>query len=326
MGTALQASSFTAAWVFALLLSLPVPAAAQDDADLARARASFQQAVELEQAGNCSAALPLFRQVGQVRMTPQVRFHIAICEAKLGRLVAALGGFELALAEADSVGQGFRDEVESHIQRLRERIPKLTLQRGSGAEAATIELDGVVLGSTSIGVEVPLDPGPHTIAAHARGYQRFEQTINLEEGEAESLEIVLQPAPVTPDDSGVGGIIVTPQPKPRILPYVIGGAGVASILASGVFFALRQSSLSELDDQCPSRRNCDPSLQGENDRMKLYHYGSLATLGVGVAALGTAATLLMLENKEKPPQEQAHLTVYPTLLPTSAAAHVRVTF
>ena len=83
-------------------------ACAQDAAELKKARAQFQQATELEQAKNWTAALQAFREVGQVRMTPQVRFHIAVCEEKLGRLVAALGGYELALADADKVGPDFK--------------------------------------------------------------------------------------------------------------------------------------------------------------------------------------------------------------------------
>src|SRR5512140_2339873 len=110
-------------------------AAAPDKEELSRARARFQQATELEQAGNWAAALQQFREVGQVRMTPQVRYHIALCEEKLGKLVAALGGYELALSEADSLGPDFHKEVEDKTIALRERIPKLVIERGEGAEA-----------------------------------------------------------------------------------------------------------------------------------------------------------------------------------------------
>lgn len=300
------------------------PLAAQEEGDdIARARANFQQAVELEQAGNCAAALPLFRQVGQVRMTPQVRFHIGLCEAQLGRLVTALGGLELALADADTVGQGFRDEVEQNIARLRERIPKLVLRRGAGAEAASIELDGVPLGDTSIGVEVPVDPGPHSITARARGYESFEQTVNLREGATETLQIELEALPAPPPDAQSAAPGAPPPPRTKVLPYVIGGAGVASLVASGVLFALRQSSLSELDSQCENDV-CPSSQKAEYDRLKIYHYGSIATLGVGVAALGTAATLFILDRKAS--KEQAKVTVLPTLLPSVAAATVRVRF
>src|SRR5690606_9059728 len=138
---------------------------------LSEARAAFQRGIELEQAKNWTGALKMFRQVGQVRMTPQVRYHIALSEEKLGKLVAALGGYELALADADSVGDGvsFKQEVEASINDLRGRIPKVIIQRGTGADAAAIELDGVALGESLVGVEVPLDPGPHSLAATAPG-------------------------------------------------------------------------------------------------------------------------------------------------------------
>src|SRR5215213_7178870 len=107
-------------WVIGLSLVCAVlgsqaPAFAQDAAELKKARLQFQQATELERAGNWTAALQAFREVGQVRMTPQVRFHIAVCEENLGRLVAALGGYELALADADKVGADFKGEVEANV-------------------------------------------------------------------------------------------------------------------------------------------------------------------------------------------------------------------
>src|SRR5688572_15513005 len=91
-----------------LVTLLPSAARADDKQELVRARAQFQQAIELEQAGNYAAAVQAFREVGQVRMTPQVRFHIAVCEEKLGRWVAALGSFELALQAAENVGSDFK--------------------------------------------------------------------------------------------------------------------------------------------------------------------------------------------------------------------------
>ncbi len=171
------------AWVAlasAVLATAPI-CRAQDAAELKRARGQFQQATELEQAGNWTAALQAFREVGQVRMTPQVRFHIAVCEEKLGRLVAALGGYELALADADKVNPDFKGEVEENIGKLRACIPKLVIQRGAGAESAAIELDGVALGESSVGVEVPLDPGPHAVTARAPNRKAFEASVTLKE-------------------------------------------------------------------------------------------------------------------------------------------------
>ncbi len=165
---------------------------AGDNTELSKARAKFQRATELEEAGNYADALQLFRDVGQVRMTPQVQFHIAACEEKLGRLVAALGGYELALKGATGVGPEFQTETENRANAVRARIPKLVIERGEGAAAATIELDGVSLGASSIGVEVPLDPGPHAIQARALGYKQYASTIEVREGQVEKVTIALE--------------------------------------------------------------------------------------------------------------------------------------
>ena len=234
------------------LLTLPVlsvgltarPAAAQDKKELSKARAQFQRAIELEQAGNYSTALEQFRDVGQVRMTPQVRFHIASCEEKLGRLVTALGGYQLAYADADGVGEDFKAEVEAAVTLLQASIPELVIERGPGAEAAEIQLDGVALGASSVGVPVPLDPGPHSVSAKAPGAVPFNQTVTILENEQKTVDVSLTPEPQEqrPNQTPEAGGAVD-KGNPRLVPYVIGGVGIASLIGSGVLFALRQSTL-----------------------------------------------------------------------------------
>jgi hypothetical protein len=81
-----------------------------------------------------------------------------------------------------------------------------------------------------------------------------------------------------------------------VLPLVIGGVGAASLITSGIFFALRQSAISDLDSSCPTRNNCDPSLQDKASSGRTYSTISLITLGVGVAGLGTGAALFFIGN------------------------------
>src|SRR5689334_16529333 len=51
---------------------------------LDKARAQFQQGLALETAGDWAGALSLFVQVAAVKLTPQVRFHVGLCEEHLG--------------------------------------------------------------------------------------------------------------------------------------------------------------------------------------------------------------------------------------------------
>ena len=290
-------------------------ALAQDAAELKRARALFQQATELEQAKNWTAALQAFREVGQVRMTPQVRFHIAVCEEGLGRLVAALGGYELALADADKINPDFKNEVEANVTKLRARIPKLVIERGAGANAAAIELDGVAVGDSSVGVEVPLDPGPHAVTAKAPNHKPFEANVTLVEQQTTRLEVKLDELP--PELLLTAGSAPAPEKPPsKVVPYVIGGLGVATLIGSAVLFGLRQSTLGELEDACGADgKHCPPSKQSRYDDLKFYHYGSMVTLGVGVAAVGTAGALLFFQRKKKEPTAGTapHLRVVPSL-------------
>lgn len=311
----------TAACLRGSLLLLPAlavslftqPAAAQDKKELSRARAQFQRAIELEQAGNYSTALEQFRDVGQVRMTPQVRFHIASCEEKLGRLVTALGGYQLAYADADSVGEDFKAEVDAAVTRLQASIPKLVIERGAGAEAAEIQLDGVALGASSVGVPVPLDPGPHAISAKAPGALPFSQTVTILENEQKTVEVTLAPEPQEsqPTLSASSGAPLD-KSNPRLVPYVIGGVGIASLIGSGVLFALRQSTLSDLEAQCgPNHDACPSSAAGDYSNLKLYNVTSQVALGVGVACVGTSVTMLLLQRK-RPPAASAGMTLIPS--------------
>lgn len=295
--------------------------AQEDSKELSRARAKFQRATELEQAGNWTSALELFREVGQVKMTPQVRFHIAWCEEKLGKLVTALGGYELAMAEADEVGPDFRAEVSAKVEDLKARIPKLVIERGRGAEAAAIELDGVALGSNYIGVEFPVDPGPHNIAAKAPGREPFSTTIEIAEREKKVVPVVLQPlATEQPDPASSeapAGIAEhdarAPASGNKVVPLVVGGAGAALLVASGVLFVMRQGKVSDIEDLCGGRSDgtCPVAPDEVEDQRREYNglrddantYGTLGWTALIAGAVGVGVgTTLYFTNRASNPQ------------------------
>jgi hypothetical protein len=280
------------------------PALAESAAELKKARAQFQRGIELEQASNWSEAIQQFREVGSIRMTPQVRFHIAYCEENLGRLVTALGGYELALGEAERVGPDFKSEVETAITRLRERIPKLVIERGAGAEAASVQLDGVDLGASSVGIEIPMDPGPHTVAATAPGFKAFTTTAELKERETTRVTLELEVEPAVAAGSGENQpekvvVVTRTESSKRLVPYVIGGTGVAFLVAGGVLFALREATAADLEDKCPNPQACPESNRDTYDRLKFYSWSAPVATGIGVAGIGVAVTMILLEKKPK---------------------------
>jgi hypothetical protein len=285
-------------------LTLAPPVRADDAEAVNEARAKFQRGLELEQAGDFGGAVTLFREVGQVRMTPQVRYHIATCEEGLGKLVAALGGYELALAQSTDMPPDFVAEVQKAVDDLRARIPKLVIERGDGADAASVELDGVALGGKKIGQPVPLDPGPHTVTAKAPGRAEFSETVVVEEGNVARL--LLELSPLETASTGPGAeTTATEEPKGfGIWPWVIGGVGVAAAGAGAVLLPVSQGKASDAEALCGGT---DCTALGDTDADAWREAQSLVSdaqtleavgwvsIGVGVAALGTGVVLLLVD-------------------------------
>ncbi len=298
----------TVALLAGLALSFaPRHALAQEPAEtsadaLKRAREQFGQALALQTAGDWAGALALLKEVAAVKSTPQVRFNMALCEEKLGRLVAALGDYELAAADARAENaEQVAEEVEGRLEALRQRIPKITVRRGSGAEAAEVALDGVTLGDQVVGTPMPADPGPHTIEAKAPGFKPFRKALRLVEQQSETVEIVLEPEPVPAPEYGGP---LQPQPTGKNLKtagYVIGGLGVLTLGASGVFFGLRAGKISDLDKACPNRTCPSTNQQDDIDAGKLYTTLANVTLAVGVAAVAGGVVLVIASGPSKEP-------------------------
>jgi hypothetical protein len=291
------------------LSALPSGAFAQDPAAdssaeaLKRAREQFGQALALQTAGDWAGALALLKDVAAVKSTPQVRFNIALCEEKLGKLVAALGDYELAAADARAEkADQVAEEVEGRLEALRQRIPKLTVKRGSGAEAAIVAVDGVSVGDQVIGLPMPTDPGPHTVEGKAPGFKPFRKSVRLAEQQSESVEIVLEPEP-PPAVAGGGGTVRPGPGRSPVYGYVIGGIGIASLGASGVFFGLRAGKISDLDKVCPPpERQCPSHAQQDDiDAGKLYTTFANVTLAVGVAAVAGGLVLVLTSGPSSEP-------------------------
>jgi hypothetical protein len=330
---ALTASYLAASWRATAGNPPAAPAApaasSADKATLVKARQQFQQALALETAGDWSGASALFQQVAQVRLTPQVRFHIALCEEHLGKLAAALGHYQIAADEAqEAQATEVAAQVASRTDGLKARIPKILIVRGSGADYASISLDGVALGATSIGTDLPVDPGPHTISATSQGYKSFDSKFQIAEKENKRIEVVLEALPPPPpEEKGValGGESPLPPPGKNLTPFIVGGVGAASLAASGVFFLLRSKSIKSLEDSCPSRVGCPPGEQSTYDHGKTYTMVADVTLGIGIAGVATGAVLFVL-NKKKPAAPAAGaLQIVPTWL-SGAGAQMIGTF
>jgi hypothetical protein len=292
------------AYVLALLAVTSVARAQAEDAALRQAREKFRQAISLQTGGDWAGALSLLREVAAVKITPQVRFNMALCEENLGQLVAARGSYELTIveAEAGTDAGSVVDEARQRLDALEARIPKVVIERGEGADLARVSLDGIAVGATLLGKPMPIDPGPHVVEASARGFSTFRESFRVAEKEQKFVRITL--TPVTSEAAKSQGQVALPadhaateEPRRSVWPWVIGGAGVASLAASGVFLLLRGSAVSDLDEQCgPERDRCPPSASDTIERGQTYTTLANVTMVGGALLVGAAATWWVVES------------------------------
>jgi hypothetical protein len=300
---AVRAASCT---LLACSLLLSPGAKAEDpsqDKAMQGARQKFRQAIALQTGGNWAGALALFRDVASVKSTPQVRFNIAICEENLGQLVQALGDYQLAAAEAREEGSlEVAGEVEGRLATLQARIPKVVIKHGANASRAKISIDGVEVGSSMIGTKLPVDPGSHLIEAEAKGFLKFEKTFDVAEQQEPVVEVVMVAAPVQATGTASGAPAADHAPAaeqrgPNYVPYIVGGVGAASLIASGVFFGLRQKAIGDLNSGCGSNHQaCPPSLQSTASSGQTYSTLAVLTLVTGVLGVGGGVTLLLMDH------------------------------
>jgi hypothetical protein len=287
--------------------------------ELKLAREQFNQALALQTGGDWAGALSLLKQVAAVKPTPQVRFNIALCEERVGRLVAALGDYELAADDARTDrNEQVVAEAGTRLEALKARVPRVVVQRSAGADSATISLDGVVLGDAVLNLPLPADPGPHVVEASASGFRPFKHAFRIAEQQTATIFVKLEAEPVREAPSLAPGKRPSAQTV-RAAGFVAGGVGSAGLIASGAIFYLRHTTITDLDAQCGSgRQSCPESSRSTVDRGKSYTTFGDVTLAVGAVGLGAGAALLIAGSRS-PAQASV------SLAPAAACADAGVT-
>jgi len=260
--------------------------------ELAVARKTFEQGIKQEEAGDWSGALASFQKVATIKSNHIVRFHIALCLERTGKLVDALNEFSRAKVQAEKEGGTDAEltitNARKHIDAVRARVPTLRIARPN-AIGASLTIDGA---AALFDEDLPFDPGEHAIEVRAPERKTFSSTVSLVEGKPLTVEPVLDPLPVA--KPAAPSPAASDQPRDRTWSYVLGGVGAASLVASGVFYSFRASALSELGDACDgNREQCDPSKRSLDERGRSYTIAGNVLLGVGVVAVGTAVALVV---------------------------------
>jgi hypothetical protein len=285
----------------------PAPSKDPSKEMLAAARQLFKQGLAHEKNDAWQEALASFEKVARVKMTPQVRYHVALCHENLGRLVDALNGFELAVQEAKAAGaKSVYDQAPLRAAALRERVAYLRITVTGTIRTSRIFIDDRVIDVALLGAQIPVDPGKHLLVVK-RGEEVIEQIeLDLSEKQREVIELTIDDPEPPPEPKKSPLPLPPPRPRidqgnPRAPAYITAGAGIVVLAGAGVFFGLRQATLYNLDCDTidphplgPTASGCHPDSQPTADLAQTYTHVTNVLAAVGGAAVATGVVLFFV--------------------------------
>lgn len=274
----------------AVIAVLSAPGVARA-ADPAAAREQLKMGYELAQDGKCDKAIP--HLVESLRLDPRAitLINLASCEEKTGRWASALGHWADARARAQAESATLiEEEATKRAKDLEHKIPRLTIVLGPGAPSGTeVARDGVVLGAVSLGVSLPVDPGPHTVVARAPGRAEGSKTVTLAEGESVRVEVApggsapLAAAP-PPDASASGKAPPSGSGGTSPLVWIGFGTAIAGATVGSISGLLALERASNAKEACPENRCTDPADLDRVDGGRTL--GWISTISFAVAGVG----------------------------------------
>ena len=183
-------------------LALTLATAHARAADPAAAQVLFEEGKRLADAQKFALACPKFEESQRLDPGLGTLFHFADCEEHLGKTATAWAAFLEVASVAHTQGEAARESAaRARANAVEPRVPKLTIDPGAMGNVPGLQLtrDGAPIGHAQWATAVPVDPGAHTIEAHAPGKIAWTTRVNLTEGVGEVVAVpALRDAPSPP--------------------------------------------------------------------------------------------------------------------------------
>jgi hypothetical protein len=217
--------------VILAIFVVALPCSAQRVDDRARARAAFSAAEAAFEIGAYDDALTHFRRALELAPTDVVRFNIAVCLERLGRLRESRDAYR-ALAESEMLPDRERARALAAAGELEPQLGLLIIDHPVGAE---VRIDG--RWTCRVPCREPIEPGSHQLALV--GALAGEQV----EVPAGTVTVSLTPLPEAPSEI-VLGAPDRPAEGRDLTPLFWTGAGLSGLaLGSAIYFGVRTEDL-----------------------------------------------------------------------------------
>ena len=282
-----------------LTVVLAAQSALAEGSDAAAERL-FRNARKALVAGNFDAACPMFEESYRLDPAPGTMLNLADCEEKRGQLARAWQHFKQLYDELPSSDER-RAEAKVRADAVERRVPKLRIT--VAAAGATVVRDGVTLDPASLGIRLPVDPGPHTIVVTATGHHERSYEVSLTEAEDKELDVAPGEPAARPRPPALRPDAAPPQNAgntQRTAGWVLGGAGVAAIATGGALGIVALTKLSSANQACAGNICADAAAVSKYQSAQSFALATDVTLGVGAILVGTAVILLLTASHASP--------------------------
>jgi hypothetical protein len=256
-----------------------------------------------------ATALDLFSRAFSLIEAPTIALMEARTLVQLGRWVEAADRYAAVqkMRSPEPNNQAFTQAVDaatSELALLMPRIPTLKVTvSGAAKEPVVVTIDGRRLEDVLVGVDNPLDPGPHAIEVRRASGEVQQREVTLKEAEHSEIEIEFAPAP---PPAAVSVEEHVPEPPAEstgfggsTLAYSVLGAGAAATAFGAITGVVALNARQDLERECSP--GCPSSSREVLDSYRTNRTLSYVGLGVGVVGLGAGAYLLWSSDSDAAP-------------------------
>lgn len=255
------------------------------------AESLFQDARSLMKQGKYADACPKLAESFRLDPAGGAMINWADCEQHLGKWATALTYYRKARTMAVQAKRDDRVQIcDAQIPILEKKVGHVVVNVGAPANGMVVTLDGVELGQPAWGSAMMIDPGAHAIEATAPGKTAFRADVTIGDGpETKTVDVPpLADAPADATSASANATTVsTTSSSKRTAGWIVGGLGVAA-LGVGTYFLIHGNSLKNQVNDDPHAPDVHDKVSSQHTAITIAEIG----LGVGIAALGTAAWLI----------------------------------
>ena len=238
--------------------------------DLATAQALFEAARVAVVHGDYAGACSKFAESQRLDPAPGTLLNLADCEEHLGHLARAWDAWHEGIALLPRADERL-PPARQRAQALEGRLPRLLLRLAPSAPPTTkLRCDDTEIGTASLGVPLPVDPGLHVVHAEAAGRAPSSTEVTLAEGETRAIDVapgppVAPPPESTPPPAPAPGLAPPSAPESgrsasglRVTGWVIGTVGFVGLGLGTAAGLLTISKKAAVDLHCVAGKGCDP--------------------------------------------------------------------